>query len=83
MKGYPKAINYYILPMFRLLIILLSILPALIASGKEVTAIEIVGANDVRTCLRHVSSARSNDVFFRCGYLVAAEGKRRKATSVQ
>ncbi len=70
----------------RVLIILLSLLPALIASGKDVTAIEIVCANDVRTCLRHVSSARSNDVFFRCQkshHSAAAQVKRCKATSVQ
>ncbi len=70
----------------RLLIVLLSILPALIVSGKDVTAIEVVGANDVRTCLRHVSPVRSNEVSF-CGEesdtSVAEQVKRRKATSVQ
>ncbi len=65
------------------LTISLSFLPALIELGKDVTAIEIVGANDVRTCLRHVSPARSNKVTFPCRYSVSAQVKRRKATSVQ
>ncbi len=50
--------------LLRLLAILLTLLSVLFASGEAVTAVRQVGANNVCTCLGHVSPKESKNVTF-------------------